>query len=182
MSSENWTLEADTDVIHVLFPANDENENQVAAMMTSPSSGSSSLASASLLSSATPNSSGTSLAAAALAAGGHHEPPTALRQNGDGTEAPAAPPKIPPIFDASSESVPVDGKTGGPSFDFAHFFSQKKNWRRASHFLDSLIDERRPTTRDSIADDDITGLSVLHADMASSTYRLAVAVDDAVKE
>merc|ERR1711911_392610 len=77
MSSENWTLEADTDVIHVLFPANDENENQVAAMMTSPSSGSSSLASASLLSSATPNSSGTSLAAAALAAGGHHEPPTA---------------------------------------------------------------------------------------------------------
>ncbi len=113
-------------MIHVLFPANDENENQVAAMMTSPSSGSSSLASASLLSSATPNSSGTSLAAAALAAGGHHEPPTALRQNGDGTEAPAAPPKIPPIFDASSESVPVDGKTGGPSFDFAHFFSQKK--------------------------------------------------------
>lgn len=38
------------------------------------------------------------------------EPPTTLRQNGDGTEAPSAPPKAQPVFDANSESVPVDGK------------------------------------------------------------------------
>jgi len=41
-----------------------------------------------------------------------------MRQNGDGIEAPSAPPKIqqqqtqPPIFESHSESVPVDGKPG----------------------------------------------------------------------
>ncbi|KAI9565633.1 hypothetical protein GHT06_009425 [Daphnia sinensis] len=38
------------------------------------------------------------------------EPPIALRQNGDGTEAPSAPPTVQPIFESHSESVPVDGR------------------------------------------------------------------------
>ena len=40
------------------------------------------------------------------------EPPTALRQNGDGTEAPSAPPVVQPIFESHSVSVPVDGSPG----------------------------------------------------------------------
>jgi hypothetical protein len=40
------------------------------------------------------------------------EPPTALRQNGDGTEAPSAPPIVQPIFESHSVSVPVDGSPG----------------------------------------------------------------------
>lgn len=40
------------------------------------------------------------------------EPPIALRQNGDGTEAPSAPPTVQPIFESHSESVPVDGRPG----------------------------------------------------------------------
>jgi hypothetical protein len=40
------------------------------------------------------------------------EPPTALRQNGDGTEAPPAPPIVQPIFESHSVSVPVDGSPG----------------------------------------------------------------------
>jgi hypothetical protein len=71
--------------------------------------------------STTPNSSssGSSVAAPVLPPSG--EPPTALRQNGDGTEAPPAPPKIPPIFDANSESVPVDGKAGTESITQWHW-------------------------------------------------------------
>jgi len=77
---------------------------QVAALSTTPSQPQH------IPASTTPNSSssGSSVAAPVLPPSG--EPPTALRQNGDGTEAPPAPPKIPPIFDANSESVPVDGK------------------------------------------------------------------------
>ena len=40
------------------------------------------------------------------------EPPIALRQNGDGTEAPSAPPLVQPIFESHSVSVPVDGSPG----------------------------------------------------------------------
>ena len=38
--------------------------------------------------------------------------PTSQRQNGEGSEAPAAPPNIPPVFEPNSESVPVDGTSG----------------------------------------------------------------------
>lgn len=54
--------------------------------------------------------------ASAIAVSTPAEPPTTMRQNGDGTEAPAAPPKVQqpqqPIFESHSESVPVDGKPG----------------------------------------------------------------------
>lgn len=65
--------------------------------------------------SATLNSSGGSVSSSVglnVPAPTPNEPPTTLRQNGDGTEAPAAPPKVQPIFDTHSESVPVDGKQG----------------------------------------------------------------------
>ena len=68
-----------------------------------------------LISNSTLNTSGGSVAAAAAAASpivAAGEPPTALRQNGDGTEAPSAPPQVQPIFESHSESVPVDGRPG----------------------------------------------------------------------
>ena len=68
-----------------------------------------------LISNSTLNTSGGSVAAAAAAASpivSAGEPPTALRQNGDGTEAPSAPPQVQPIFESHSESVPVDGRPG----------------------------------------------------------------------
>lgn len=77
-----------------------------------------------LLSNTTLNTSGGSVASASSIVVSPAEPPTAMRQNGDGTEAPAAPPKIqqqtqPPIFESHSESVPVDGKPGNYNTEMA---------------------------------------------------------------
>lgn len=84
----------------------------MAALSTTPSQ-------VHLLSNTTLNTSGGSVASASSVIVSPAEPPTAMRQNGDGTEAPAAPPKIQqqqqpqaPIFESHSESVPVDGKPG----------------------------------------------------------------------
>jgi len=83
----------------------------VAALSTAPSQ-------VHLLSNTTLNTSGGSVTSASSIVVSPAEPPTTMRQNGDGTEAPSAPPKIqqqqtqPPIFESHSESVPVDGKPG----------------------------------------------------------------------
>lgn len=87
----------------------------MAALSTTPSQ-------VHLLSNTTLNTSGGSVASASSIVVSPAEPPMAMRQNGDGTEAPAAPPKIqqqqtqPPIFESHSESVPVDGKPGITNF------------------------------------------------------------------
>lgn len=69
-----------------------------------------------LSNSALNTSSGSVVAAAAIPAISSivnaGEPPIALRQNGDGTEAPSAPPIVQPIFESHSVSVPVDGSPG----------------------------------------------------------------------
>lgn len=83
------------------------NTEQVAALSI-PSQGH-------VLSNSTLNSSSGSVIAASATispAATSGDPPTALRQNGDGTEAPSAPPQVQPIFESHGESVPVDGRPG----------------------------------------------------------------------